>query len=72
MNAIQKTEEIPIVPIEYAGQWIAWNEDHTKIIASAKGLREAHEKALRTGEEHFWMDKVPSSKDFFGGAAIHS
>ena len=65
-------KEIPIVPIEYAGQWIAWNEGHTKIIASDDRLPEAHKKALATGEEHFWMDKVPSSKDFFGGAAIHS
>lgn len=72
MNMNQKTKEIPIVPLEFAGQWIAWNEDHTKIIASAKHLPEAHQKALKTGEKHFWMSKVPSSKDFFGGAAIHS
>lgn len=68
MSTTQKVKEIPIVPIEYAGQWIAWNEDHTKIITSAKGLPEAHKKALKTGEEHFWMEKIPSSTDFFSGA----
>lgn len=72
MSVDQKQKTIPIVPLEFAGKWIAWNEDHTKIIASAKGLPEAHRKALVTGEKHFWMSKVPSSKDFFGGAAIHS
>ncbi len=66
MNTDQNTKVIPIVPLKYAGKWIAWNEDHTKIIASAKRLPEAHQKALKTGEEHFWMEKIPSS--FFSGA----
>lgn len=68
MNAIQKTKEIPIVPIEYAGQWIAWNEDHTKIVASGKTLREADENAIATEEKHLWFEKIPSSTDFFSGA----
>lgn len=68
MKSNQKTKTIPIVPLEFAGMWIAWNEDHSSIITSAKSLPEAHQKALATGEKHFWMEKIPSSTDFFSGA----
>jgi len=57
-------------PIKYAGQWIAWNQDHTTVIASGDTMAEARENALETEEEHFWLYKVPDKDVFYGGAAL--
>ena len=57
----------PIVPIEFAGKWIVWNENHTQIVASGNSFREAHEKVQKIGKKKVWFDKVPSKDEFFGG-----
>lgn len=43
--------EIPAVPFEYSGKWVAWNADHSQIVASGDGLNEVwrivHEREIR-------------------------
>lgn len=36
-------------PAEYAGQWIAWNEQRTKIIAHGDDLVSVHGQAVALG-----------------------
>lgn len=55
-------------PDKYRGKWIAWNHTHSKVIASGDTMHEVKEKAQKKAER-FWLDKVPSAKEFFGGAA---
>jgi hypothetical protein len=47
------------VPREYAGQWIAWTHDLTRIIASGESLAEVVQAAEQTGETDPVIDKVP-------------
>jgi hypothetical protein len=47
------------VPREYAGRWIAWNHEFTKIIASGESLAEVMQAAERCGELDPVIDKVP-------------
>ena len=39
----------PPVPLEYAGQWLAWNEDCTKILAHGGDMSEVHDQAVQLG-----------------------
>lgn len=48
----------PPVPAEYSGQWLAWNEDHTQILAHGKDWREAHSQAVATGCSQPILQKV--------------
>jgi hypothetical protein len=50
---------IPPVPIEYAGKWIAWNKDRSKIIASGATIVEAMQAAQATGEADPIYAKAP-------------
>ena len=38
-----------LIPAEYAGQWIAWNEDRTRIVANGTDYSEVYEQAVRGG-----------------------
>ncbi len=49
----------PPVPLGYAGQWLAWNKDHTKIVAHANTLREASELAAQRGCANPVFQKIP-------------
>lgn len=64
----RKTEMI--VPLEYAGKWIVWDEKHTKIIASGASLETARKNAVKTGKKRVWYDKAPAKNEFFGGALL--
>jgi hypothetical protein len=62
------TQLPPIVPIEYAGKWIAWDFKETKIIANGLSYEEAKKKAETTGERRPVLEKVPDAKvRFIGG-----
>lgn len=58
----------PIVPAQYAGQWIAWDSTSTRIIGSGKTLEEAAQAAQLAGEEHPVFAKVPKADVRFVGA----
>lgn len=66
-----KVKRPPIVPLKYAGMWIAWSYDHSKIVASGKTLMEAKQKAHKAGEARPWLDRTPDPDVRFGGAAFH-
>jgi hypothetical protein len=51
----------PIVPIEYAGLWIAWNHDSTRIVASGCTVEEALRAAVAVGEKEPFLEKIPKS-----------
>jgi hypothetical protein len=59
----------PPTPREYAGQWIAWNEDHTRIIANGKDLAEVEQAALAAGcDDPIFEKALPADAYFVGGA----
>ena len=60
------------VPIEFAGKWIAWNEDHSRIIASGSSIREAWDVACATGERDPIFEKVPRVDVCFVGTRLVS
>jgi hypothetical protein len=58
----------PIVPIEYAGKWIAWDFERTKIIASGRTYAETNRAAKATGENRPILAKAPDARvRFIGG-----
>jgi hypothetical protein len=60
--------EAPVVPIEYAGRWIAWNRELTRIIASGSTFDEAHDAAVAAGEPRPVLGKAPRPDVWFVGA----
>ena len=52
------------VPIEYAGRWIAWNFQGTRIVASGRTLQEA---AAAAAETRPIFAKVPKAEIRFAG-----
>src|SRR5260370_41643486 len=71
MNSDSKSSESqskhPIVPIEYAGKWIAWNQEGTRIVASGQTLQEAIEAAAKAGESDPILGKAPKADVRFVG-----
>jgi hypothetical protein len=65
----RRSKEPPIVPIKYAGQWIAWNGQQTRIIASGSTWQEARQAAIAAGEPDPVLDKVPRARVRFVGRA---
>lgn len=60
----------PIVPRQYAGQWIAWDRRQTKIVASGRSLAEAIRRAAAAGESDPVLAKAPKANvRFVGGSA---
>lgn len=58
----------PIVPRQFAGQWIAWNRARTAIIASGRTLDDARLAAAAAGESAPILAKVPRADvRFLGG-----
>ena len=55
------------VPAELAGQWVAWNEDRTEILAHGANLSKVREQAVSRGHAHPLLQKVPRGP-FVGGA----
>ncbi|MEX2091175.1 MAG: DUF5678 domain-containing protein [Pirellulales bacterium] len=58
----------PTVPIEYAGKWIAWDHEVTRIIASGESLSEVVQAAEQAGEIDPVLDKVPRADVHLIGA----
>jgi hypothetical protein len=55
----QIVEPPPTPPQKYAGNWIAYNADKTKIIASGESLEAARNAANEAGEPNPIFCKVP-------------
>ncbi len=58
----------PIVPREFAGQWIAWNRARTAIVASGRTLEDARCASEAAGEPEPILAKAPRANvRFLGG-----
>ena len=66
--AQQKVQQPPIVPKEYAGQWIVWNPDRTKIVASGTSLEDAGAAAKNAGETDPGYEWIPAAEMRIVGA----
>ena len=55
------------VPAQYAGQWVAWNENCTEILAHGAELREVRDGAIAGGCTRPVLQKIPHGP-FIGGA----
>ena len=64
-----KTDPLPAAPIEYAGQWVAWNKQQTKIVAHGFKVAEVHEASLVAGHPKAIFQKVPEADVYFIGAS---
>lgn len=53
------THSVPVVPREYAGKWIAWNHEGTRILGAADELSAAEKAAREAGEDRPRLEKVP-------------
>lgn len=54
-----RPREAVIVPKNYAGQWIVWNRQRTKIIGDGKSLKEAQAAARASGEDEPGYEWIP-------------
>ena len=57
----------PRVPRQYCGQWIAWNREHSRIVASGPTLQSALEAAIASGELQPLLTKAPDARTRFVG-----
>lgn len=61
-------QPLPLVPLKFAGQWIAWNRAKTKIVASGRTFGEARSAAESAGESEPVLAKAPRADvRFLGG-----
>jgi hypothetical protein len=63
-----KPLSMPRVPKEYAGRWIAWNSQRTRIVASGATFAEVTQAAEAAGEPNPIFAKAPRANvRFLGG-----
>jgi hypothetical protein len=67
MQPLSPPQTPPVVPVEYAGRWIAWSRDGTRIVASGTTLDEAVQAAANAGEQEPVFAKVPKADVRFVG-----
>ncbi len=63
----RRPSEPLVVPLNYSGQWIAWDRQQAKIVASGRTFAEAKERAVAAGESDPVMAKVPKADVRFVG-----
>jgi hypothetical protein len=62
------SQNLPTVPKQFAGQWIAWNRDQTSIVASGRTMDDARRGAEAAGEPRPILAKAPRADvRFLGG-----
>jgi hypothetical protein len=54
-----EVKQRPVVPEEFAGKWIAWSSDASRIIASGDSLKETIAAAESAGEPDPAYEWVP-------------
>jgi hypothetical protein len=55
-------------PIEFAGQWVAWNEARTEIVAHGPSVAVVRAAAIAAGHTHAIYQKVRRPGIFIGAA----
>ena len=58
-------DQPPRVPSQYCGQWIAWNHEQSRIVASGPTLQSALEAAIALGELQPLLTKAPDVRTRF-------
>ena len=53
-------------PVEYAGQWVAWNESQTEIVAHAPSFAAVRAEAIAAGHPKAIYQKVRRPGSFIG------
>ena len=54
-------------PVEFAGQWVAWMRDRSKIVAHGDNASEVRAAAIRSGCNDPWLERVPHPETLFVG-----
>ena len=52
----------PVVPREYAGKWVAWSLDGTRIVAVGRSVSEVEKRAKAATREPVAIDRVPTRR----------
>ncbi|MBI3468599.1 MAG: hypothetical protein HY000_36820 [Planctomycetes bacterium] len=60
----------PVVPKEYAGRWIAWSHDLSRIVATGTTYAEARQAADAAGEPQAYLTKAPEIDTSFVAVAV--
>jgi hypothetical protein len=47
-----------VVPVEYAGQWVAWNREWTEIIARGAKMADVHQAAVAAGHPDAILQRI--------------
>lgn len=55
------------VPVEFAGKWVAWSADHSRIVAHAESLPRLWQVVQEEGIEDPIFEKVPQADVRFVG-----
>jgi hypothetical protein len=55
------------VPVEFSGQWIAWNADHSEIVAHADSLTLLWQRVREKSVDDPVFEKVPLADVRFAG-----
>jgi len=55
------------VPAEYSGKWVAWNSNHSRIVAQSASVAELWNIVKKQGIEDPVFEKVPRSDVRFVG-----
>ena len=60
----------PPAPIEFAGEWVAWNQARTEVVAHGDDLEAVYDAAVGAGHPNAVFQKVPEADVYFIGASI--
>ena len=56
----------PPVPPQYAGQWVAWDHERTRLIASGPTWEQAFQAARASGEKQPYLERALDDEGFVG------
>jgi hypothetical protein len=59
MNPPPLPQQPPVAPPEYAGLWIAWDDQRTRVVASGTDVAQVAAEARRLGQKQPLLEKVP-------------
>jgi hypothetical protein len=64
--------EVPVVPREYAGKWIAWSADGRRIVAVGESFEACEQTATRAGfpADRIAIERVPETRYRQTGAGM--
>jgi hypothetical protein len=64
----RESEPLP-APVKFAGQWVAWNRQRTKIIAHGTEMASVHQAAIKAGHADAILQRVRRPELKFIGMA---